>query len=77
MIKLLSLVSILLKLKNKINDRKGNRILVRSNFIIVKKWVIILFNILIKNQKTSFGYGNFFINNSSQKKGYSCRISLF
>ena len=64
MVKLLLLASMLLKLKNKINNSKNNRTLAKSNAIIVKRQVTILSNISTKSQKTSFSLSNLFFNDS-------------
>lgn len=64
----------LLKSKNKINKPKSSKALARSNAITVKKWVIMLLIIVIKNQKTSFDFKNLFIDNLGPDKGYFCSI---
>lgn len=77
MTKTLLLVLILLKLRNKINNSKNNKILAKSSIITIKKWVTIPINILIKSQKTSFNLNNLFINNFGQYKScFSFVLSL-
>lgn len=65
----------LLKSKNRTNNLKNNRILPKSNIITVKKWLIMLISILTKSQNPSFGFGNFFINDSGQYR--SCFSQQF
>lgn len=73
MIEFLSFASTLLKSKNKTNKLKNDKILTKSIVIIaiiIKKFVTILINILIKSQIRSFHFGNLFVKNSSQYKNY-------
>lgn len=54
----LTLILILLKSKNKTNNSKNNKILVRSSAITGKRWVNILISLPNKSQNTSFSLGN-------------------
>lgn len=65
MTKPLTLMLTLPKSKNKMHNLISNRTLAETNTIIVKKYIIIAINTLIKSQKTSFSPGNLFVSVSS------------